>query len=276
MIELTQLEHLITFADAGTLSKAAENLHISQPTLTRSMQKLENEFDVPLFNRTKNKMILNDNGILAVDYARKILGQTNDMLNLVRMADRKKHTISIGSCAPMPMLSLVQKAAQAYSDMTITSELRENDFLLRGLKEGTYQIIILPYEPKEAGLYCNEYEKENLLFALPLNHRFAHSTGLYMKDLDGENMLLLSDIGFWHDLPKQKMPNSRFLEQSDRFDFDELIQSSVLPCFASDSAVRIAEPPKNRVLVPILDKEASVTYYIICLKNKKSQFKKII
>lgn len=72
------------------------------------------------------------------------------------------------------------------------------------------------------------------------------------------------------------MPNSRFLEQSDRFDFDELIQSSVLPYFASDSAVRIAEPPKNRVLVPILDKEASVTYYIICLKNKKSQFKKII
>ena len=44
MLELFQLEQLVAFADSGTLSKAAEHLHISQPTLTRAMQKLEDEF----------------------------------------------------------------------------------------------------------------------------------------------------------------------------------------------------------------------------------------
>jgi len=73
MIELLQLKQLVAFAEYGTLSKAAEMLHISQPTLTRTMQKLENEFDVLLFYRTKNKMELNENGKLAVIYANKIL-----------------------------------------------------------------------------------------------------------------------------------------------------------------------------------------------------------
>ncbi|MCM1155375.1 MAG: LysR family transcriptional regulator [Roseburia sp.] len=53
MIEILQLEHLVAFAEYGTLSKAAEELHISQPTLTRSMKKIEEEFRAPLFDHKK-------------------------------------------------------------------------------------------------------------------------------------------------------------------------------------------------------------------------------
>ena len=56
MLNLLELEQLAAFADWGTLSKAAEQLHISQPTITRTMQHLEEEFGVPLFSRSKNKM----------------------------------------------------------------------------------------------------------------------------------------------------------------------------------------------------------------------------
>lgn len=66
MIELEQLEQLVVFAEEGTLSAAAAKLHISQPTLTRTMQSLENEFRVALFARKKNKLVLNENGVLAV------------------------------------------------------------------------------------------------------------------------------------------------------------------------------------------------------------------
>lgn len=51
MVTLTQLEELLHFAECGTLSGAAEKCHISQPALSRSMQKLEDDFGVPLFNR---------------------------------------------------------------------------------------------------------------------------------------------------------------------------------------------------------------------------------
>ena len=62
MVELEQLKQLISFKKYGTLSKAAENLYISQPTLSRSIQKLEKTLGVELFDRKKNKMVLNENG----------------------------------------------------------------------------------------------------------------------------------------------------------------------------------------------------------------------
>ena len=125
MIELEQLKQLEAFSQYGTLSKAAENLHISQPTLTRSMQKLEDEFGVPLFRRTKNRLEFNENGELAADYAKRILEQSDIMLERVRALDRAGRTISIGSCAPMPMLAAVQNAARQYPNMTISSECKD-------------------------------------------------------------------------------------------------------------------------------------------------------
>ena len=49
MFTLEELEQFAAFAEAGTLSQAAEKLHISQPTITRTMQHLEECFKVPLF-----------------------------------------------------------------------------------------------------------------------------------------------------------------------------------------------------------------------------------
>ena len=59
MFELNQLEQLLTVAEYGTLSAAAEKLHLSQPALSRSMQRLEAELSVPLFSGKKNKIDLN-------------------------------------------------------------------------------------------------------------------------------------------------------------------------------------------------------------------------
>jgi hypothetical protein len=86
-------------------------------------------------------------------------------------------------------------------------------------------------------------------------------------------MLLFSEIGFWHDMPVKKMPHSRFLLQNERFAFNELVSSSILPSFTSDLVQRHPEQhagSTHRVSVPILDKEAHVTYYCCYLpKNRE-------
>ena len=51
MINLYELRQLVAFADLGTLSRVAEEFHISTPSVTRSMQHLEDDFGVPLFTR---------------------------------------------------------------------------------------------------------------------------------------------------------------------------------------------------------------------------------
>ena len=65
MIEFNQLKHLVAIAKNKTISKAAEELLISQPGLTKSMQRLEEDLGLSLFNSKKNKIELNDNGLLA-------------------------------------------------------------------------------------------------------------------------------------------------------------------------------------------------------------------
>ena len=55
MIEIYLLEQLVALAEYGTLSEATEHIHLTQPTLTRSMQKLETQIGVPLFERENKK-----------------------------------------------------------------------------------------------------------------------------------------------------------------------------------------------------------------------------
>ena len=55
MIELYELRQLQAFADTGTLSDAAESLHLSQPALSRNMKKLEEELEIPIFERSKKQ-----------------------------------------------------------------------------------------------------------------------------------------------------------------------------------------------------------------------------
>jgi DNA-binding transcriptional LysR family regulator len=279
MIELSQLEQFVVFADCGTLSQAAEKLHISQPTLTRSMQKLEDEFRVPLFEHKKNKLTLNENGILAVEYARITLNQANDMLEKVRHFDRSRNTLSIASCAPAPLWELLPQLTGLYPNMTISSEIKENKALVSGLFDETYQMIVYPQTIEDPSVECKKWGDENLMLFLPVTHPLAASNGVYLEEMDGENMLLFSEIGFWHDMHVRKMPHSKFLLQSERFAFKELINSSVLPAFTSDLVLRHPEQradAANRISVPILDPEAHVSYYCCYLKKNRTRLQSFI
>ena len=141
MIEFEQLTHLIAFNEYKTLSHAAKALHISQPVLTRSMQKLEEDLGFTLFDRTKNRISFNATGLQAVEYARRIINDTYNMKKQLKEFDRKQHTISIGSCAPAPSNYLTQKVSLFYPDKTISSEIKDMDKLIEGLTDYTYNFI---------------------------------------------------------------------------------------------------------------------------------------
>ena len=71
MFETKQLIEFVTFAQCKTLSATAEKLNLSQSALSRSIKKFEEETGVELFERSKNKIKLNDNGRLAAAEAEK-------------------------------------------------------------------------------------------------------------------------------------------------------------------------------------------------------------
>lgn len=271
MLDLWELRQFVVFYHTGTLSEAAEQLHISQSTLTRSMQKIEAEFGVPLFVRTRNRIALSETGALAAQEAELLLRQTEGMLHRVREFERVNRTITLGVCTPVLLPDLVCKLSAAAPEATIATEVKKLPLLLEGLRNDTYQLILYPVRPEGADLFVREFARENLLFSLPRTHRFAKRQSLSLADLNGENMLLFQDIGFWHDVVVEKMTDSRFLMQTERYSFMELIENSVMPAFSTDMHPD-PSPPKDRVDIPITDPEVQVTYYLVCKKEHQRTF----
>ena len=279
MIELYELRQFAAFAACGTLSEAAEKLHLSQPALSRNMKKLEEDLGVPLFVRRKNKLELNENGQYVLTLAKELLADAQEFSRKAQDFDRKNRTIRLGLCAPAPAWLITPVLGSLYPDKTLQTEIMEESQLLSGLENGTYQLIALSHKPEGEQYFAKECGRESLMFALPKGHRYAGRKSLSFAEMNGENMILMNNIGFWNYVHTETMPDSRFLIQSDRFSFNELVRSSSLPSFTTDLAKKYLETADLRDLrteVPVSDPEASVTYYLVCLKKAQKEYRALL
>lgn len=269
MLDLLELEQLAAFADCGTLSKAAENLHISQPTITRTMQHLEDVFGVPLFLRSKNHIALNETGWKAVEYARELLKDAKEAVEGVRAFDRSLHTINVSSCAPAPLWNLLPALSESFPGMTISSAIKNNVSVLDDLRSENCTLAVLPegLAPED---YCSvPFLKENLSICVPPDHELAGYSELSFAELNGYNFLLGTRLGFWDDMCREKMTASRFLVQTDQFTLQELIRESSLPCFVTDLTAEDKETFGGRIIIPITDREAKVTFHLVFTEENK-------
>lgn len=264
---MLELEQLAAFAEYGTLSKAAEKLNISQPTITRTMQRLEEEFAVPLFERSKNHIALNETGEQAVSYAVQLLKDAKEAVDAVRAFDRSRHTITVSSCAPAPLWRLLPALSDAFPDMTLSSSIKNNASVLEDVKSGHCLLAVLPGIPEEGKIpetyCCRPFMKENLAVCVPPDHVLAGYKEVSFEVLNGYNFLLGTRLGFWDDMCREKMPASRFLVQTDQFTMEELIRESSLPCFVTDVAEYDEEIYGDRIVIPVSDQAAKITFHIV-------------
>lgn len=265
MLNLYELQQFIALADRGTLAKVAEEFHISTPSVTRSMQHLEDSFGVSLFTRGKNKIELNETGKRAVECARKLLQEAENAVRQVQVFDARQKTIVVKSCAPAPLWELLKKLNESHPGLTVSSSICQNDEVLSAWENGSCDVAILPFPIP--GERVQKYMQEHLFVCVHPNHELAGSRELTFAEINGFNFLLRSELGFWDALCRRKMPASKFLVQAEEFAFDELVKSSSLPCFTTDYALRQMADDSSRVHIPITDAEANVTFYLAARGN---------
>ncbi|WP_418230587.1 LysR family transcriptional regulator [Butyricicoccus sp.] len=277
MLDLLELQQFVAFADCGTLSKAAEQLHISQPTLTRTMHHVEDAFGVPLFTRGKNRIACNETGLQAVAYARKLLEDADHAVKMVQAFDRSLHTIHVSSCAPAPLWSLLPVLTARFPDKTISSRLEDMSIIIEQVVSGNCEIGILPYAFADERLLVVPFLREQLSVCVPKSHPLAKENTLTFSQINGFNCLVRDQLGFWSNLCHEKMPASKFLVQTDNFALEELIRSSTLLCFTTNLAGwEQQEVLRDRVIIPLVDDEATAAYQLICLPKNKDLLKPYI
>lgn len=272
MLEIYQLQQLIAIAEKGTLAAAAEYLYISHSTLSRTTQKLEDELGVTLFERKKNRITLNENGKVAVKEAKKVLKQLNMLEENVRSFDRSHRMIAIGSCAPAPIWEILPFLSYADPCMATFSEINTSKKLYKGLENGKYQLIIVEEKPKNPQFYYEKYGEEQLIFLLPEEHPQARRKSLSFKDFGEDTMLVYEEIGLWEQVYRFNLPDTHFIIEKDWSSFQKLIDTSTLPVFITDLALKHFQFPSGKVPVTISDTNAKKSYYCACLKSQKRKW----
>lgn len=277
-MDLHLLEILLAFKKYGTLSSTAEALHISQPTLTRNMQALEKEIDVPIFIHGKNSLKLNETGEFLVKESEKLLHSYNEMIQNLHLLDDSLRVIHIGYSAPGPK-SVYETVIQSYyptSKIDWTSNENEKE-LLEGLQKHIYDFIFIQKQPLPKEYYSKSCLKEQLFTCVEKDHPFMkYKDGITFEQMDGYTYLQIEDVGIWKDIKAKNMPHSKIITQKDREDLTALVNSSSLPCFVSNITNENDRKYPRRIHIPIIDLDATREFMIVLPKKSTSRFSKFL
>jgi len=149
-INYHHLFYFKTIAEEGSVSKAAEKLRLGQPTLSAQLKQFEDSIGVKLFERQHKKLILTEQGRVALDYARSIFKMGSEMYEVLH--DRitpQKISLHIGALDSVAKQIIVQLAKHAYKNANCLITLVEgkSDELLRELVAHRVDILVTNFLP---------------------------------------------------------------------------------------------------------------------------------
>lgn len=112
--------------------------------------------------------------------------------------------ITVHSCAPVPLWSLLPELSRKFPENIISSKLTTTDEIIQNVISGNADIGILPQPYSHKDLLCVPYLQEQLYVCMPKEHALAGQSALSLSQLNGFNCLLRDEIGFWSNLVKKK------------------------------------------------------------------------
>lgn len=275
MIDDYLLEALVAFAKYGTLSATAEHLMVTQPTVTRGMQKLEDELGVTLFKRTPNRISLTETGQLAAKEAEKLLEAKQAFIEHIQDFEKHSGKIRLGSVAPGPLYIAEDVASEHIS--IDNNLLSENDVITKLLSQD-YQLIFTHQEIQTDDIESLYVGTESLRVNSDAMVVPANKTETTFQEMAGFSFVVLRDIGIWQQIIEDNIPNAKFIYQDEVDDFNEIRRYSSLPYFTTNIThlTRERQVHNRRLEMPITDETAQIDFYLAYLKTNKSQFKEEI
>ena len=195
-MELSQLRTLIHVSELGSLSKAADRLHIAQPALSRQIRLLEEELGVRLFDRHGRGMIVTDQGRDVLRHALRVMAELEEIRASVadEGAALRGH-VSIGmppTVADILSEPLVAAFRANHPDATLRIVSAYSGYLLDWMHRGEIDAAIL-YDPKSARTLRVQPLLEEVLFLIgPPGTGLSQDVAVDFSDLENERLLLPS------------------------------------------------------------------------------------
>lgn len=194
-MEVDQLRYFLRVAERGNFTRAAEELNISQPALSRSIQKLEEELGQPVFERKTRSVALTDAGTLLQSRAQQILALIEDTKAEIS-DDGRSGQIRIGAIptiAPFFLPNLLRQFSTEFPAASIIVQEDTTDHLLKRCTQGEIDLAILALPVPAKYLEVEELFQEELLLVLPPDHPLVNKPQIRLNDIKALPFVLLDE-----------------------------------------------------------------------------------
>lgn len=217
-LDLRKLRYFVTVADQLHFGRAADELHIAQPALSRQIRALEQDLGASLFTRDRHGVELTDAGRQLLTDAGPLLASAQAVRRRVSAAAGGKRRLMVGFRAGVAVTPAVRAFEGRHPDVLVDVQRIEADDQAAMLLDGRIDVGYVRLPIDEAGLRVTPLYTEPRVAVLPAGHRLAGKEEVTEADLAGEPLV-------WHGDPstqptKRPLPNAGYLVRG----VDEILQ----------------------------------------------------
>ncbi len=195
-VTLRQIEIFVAVAEAGHFGQAAEALHISQPTVSQEINRLERRLGIPLLDRSRRSATVTPAGEIMVADGRALLRQADDLIDKVRLFEtsrmRTARLIATPSVVNRLLPAVISRAEQELSALHIEDTLVETGTVSTRLVTDHADIGIGRFLDETDGFQTEIIAEEPVLVALSRNHPASVADRVRLEDLEDLPLLLWS------------------------------------------------------------------------------------
>lgn len=272
-MNIAQIRYFVTAAQMQNLSKASEALHLSQPALSKSIAKLEEELGTPLFVRQGKRIILNEQGRRFLQSSWVILRQVdNTMLDLSEMTIGTAARISVGLYQPDEKISA---SLAAYAAAHPETELYMNCFIHseKMLDINNYDMLLYPDGNRYEKFHSIFLRNEPYLLAMPAGHPLSAEETVSPRQFSGRHFVFMSREQHYIEEPYYLCAGLNLMVKSLYFtnareQHRQLISSGVALGFVPEGCSGQYNSDPGICLRPISD-EVFSRRIMICFKRSK-------
>jgi DNA-binding transcriptional LysR family regulator len=192
-LTLRQLKVFESVARLGSYTRAAEELHLSQPAVSMQVKQLEEGVGLPLFEQLGKKIYLTDAGREMFHYSREIgrqLAEAESVLEELRGLKRGKLVISMVSNANYFIPQLLSVFCQRFPDVTVNLDVANREKFLKQLADNDMDLGIMGQPPEEAESVAEAFLDNPLVVIAPPSHPLVSEKNIPVERLGGETFLV--------------------------------------------------------------------------------------
>lgn len=213
-MELKDLRYFMEVVNYGSFTKAAVNTYISQPTLSKSIKKLETELKVELFERSTRKLILTDAGEIVYKQAAKILSATNELhTSLDDLMNLPTGNIKIGIPPLIGTLffpTIAQEFGMQHSQVSLELIELGAKRIEHLVDEGQVDVGIVVNPTDHNKFMVHPFIKEEFMLYTHPAHPLSNEKSVKLEQLENESFILFNQEFALHNFIIQQCHNAGF------------------------------------------------------------------